>query len=241
MSYYQPLTCAFLLLIAIGLVRLRRQKAIWLPAVGLLCLFLLSWEPFAWLLSRPLEARYAADPRPNAQPQAIVVLASYVDPPTVLRPYSLPDTDTFARCTFAAWLYEHWRRLPILVSAGAGAKRDQPMPVMRQLLQRAGVPDAMIWSEERSRNTHENAMYAADILRQHGIHTIALVVEAQSMLRAEECFRKQAITVIPAPCNVYRLQFTFEEFLPGWKAIRRNETTLHEAAGLAWYWFRDWI
>jgi uncharacterized SAM-binding protein YcdF (DUF218 family) len=241
MSYYQPLTCAFLLLAAIGLVRLRHQGAIRLPALGLLLLFLLSWEPFAWLLSRPLEARYAAEAHANVQPQAIVVLASYVDPPTAHRPYSLPDSDTFARCAFAAWLYEHWNRPPILVAAGSSAQRDQPMPVMRQLLLRAGVPDAMIWSEDRSHNTHENAVYGANILRQHGIKTIALVVEAQSMLRAEGCFRKQAIHVVPAPCSFYRLQFTFEEFLPGWKAIRRNETTLHETAGLAWYWLHGWI
>ncbi len=241
MSYYQPLTLIFLLLTAIGLFRLRYHRATGLPALGLVGLFLISWEPFAWLLSRPLEARYAAHPYPGAQPQAIVVLASYVDPPTLRRPYSLPDSDTFARCAFAAWLYEHWNRPPILVSAGASAKLDQPTPVMRQLLQRVGVPDAMIWSEERSRNTHENAVYSADILRQHGINTIALVVEAQSMLRAERCFRKQAIRVIPVPCDFYRLHFTFEDFLPGWKAIRRNETTLHETAGLALYWFRGWI
>jgi uncharacterized SAM-binding protein YcdF (DUF218 family) len=207
----------------------------------LACLFLLLWQPFAWVLSRPLEVWYAQQPFPGAPAEAIVVLSSSADPPTYLTSYSIPDEDMYARCEFAAWLHRHWQPLPVLACAGVGAKRERPMPIMRQLLQRAGVPDAMIWSEERARNTHEQAVYAAQILRQHGISRIALVVEAQSMLRAEACFRKQGIVVVPAPCNFYKIPFTLEEFLPGWKAISRNEVTLHEMAGLVWYWLRGWI
>ena len=69
---------------------------------------------------------------------------------------------------------------------------------MREMLERDGIPETMIWTEERSRSTYENAVYGAEVLRSHGITTIALVVEAQSMLRAEACFRKQGITVVPA-------------------------------------------
>ena len=60
----------------------------------------------------------------------------------------------------------------------------------------------MIWTEERSRSTHENAVFGAEILRQHEIGRIALVIEARSMLRAESCFRKQGITVVAAPCEL---------------------------------------
>ena len=69
---------------------------------------------------------------------------------------------------------------------------------MREMLEREGIPETTIWTEERSRSTHENAAYGAEVLRSHGISTIALVVEAQSMLGAEACFRKQGITVVPA-------------------------------------------
>lgn len=241
MSYYQPLVLTFLVITAIGLIRLRNRCSVRLPAVGLLCLFLLSWEPCAWLLSRPLEIWYPAQPFPRAPAQAIVVLAEYVDPPTRLRPYSLAGAGTIERCEFAAWLYRQWHPLPILVVAGLGAAHEQPLSVMRRLLQQSGVPDAVIWSEDRSRNTHENAVYGSQILRQHGIRTIALVVEAQSMPRAAACFQKQGIEVVPAPCSFYGLTWTAEQFLPGWKGVNRNEVTLHESAGLVWYWFRGWI
>jgi uncharacterized SAM-binding protein YcdF (DUF218 family) len=130
----------------------------------------------------------------------------------------------------------------VVACGGLAVKAKQPLSVtMRELLQRAGVPDAMIWTEERSRTTHENAVFAADILRKHGISTIALVVEAQAMPRAEACFRKEGINVIPAPCEFIQFESPLEEFMPSWLAIQRNEGTLHEALGLAWYKLRGWI
>src|ERR1017187_1414482 len=112
---------------------------------------------------------------------------------------------------------------------------------MREMLEREGIPETTIWTEERSRSTHENAAYGAEVLRSHGISTIALVVEAQSMLRAEACFRKQGITVVPAASGYREWGCLSEELIPSWKAIQRNEVTLHEALGLAWYWMRGWI
>jgi len=242
MTYTRPLLLIFLVIASVGLVRLRQGKRSLLPIVGVLGLLLLSWHPMAWLLSRPLEARYPIRPFPPAPARAIVVLSSSVSPPLFERPYPLPDKETYQRCEFAAWLHKHWQPLPVVACGGLAVKAKQPLSVtMRELLQRAGVPDAMIWTEERSRTTHENAVFAADILRKHGISTIALVVEAQAMPRAEACFRKEGINVIPAPCEFIQFESPLEEFMPSWLAIQRNEGTLHEALGLAWYKLRGWI
>jgi uncharacterized SAM-binding protein YcdF (DUF218 family) len=109
------------------------------------------------------------------------------------------------------------------------------------MLEREGIPETSIWTEERSRSTYENAAFGAEILRMHGITMIALVVEAQSMLRADACFRKQGITVVPAASGYREWGPLSEELIPSWKAIQRNEVTLHETLGLAWYWLRGWI
>ena len=113
---------------------------------------------------------------------------------------------------------------------------------MRELLRRAGVPPDLIWTEENSRSTYENALFAAEILRKKGITKVALVVDATSMPRAAACLRKQGIQVLPAPCDfrVFGRPY-LDEFIPNWKAVRRNERTLHELVGLAWYWFRGRI
>ena len=112
---------------------------------------------------------------------------------------------------------------------------------MRQLLQQAGVAESMIWTEERSRSTYENAAEGARILRQHGIRKILLITSATDMLRAERCFRKQGLDVVPAPSAYRRFQPSLQELLPSWRAAAQNEHTLHETLGLAWYWVRGWI
>ncbi len=99
----------------------------------------------------------------------------------------------------------------------------------------------MIWTEERSRSTHENAVYAAEILRKNGIRTVALVVDAQSMRRAEACFRKQNINVVPAPSSFRLLGSLREELIPDPIAVAHNEVTMHEALAWCWYRFRGWI
>jgi uncharacterized SAM-binding protein YcdF (DUF218 family) len=112
---------------------------------------------------------------------------------------------------------------------------------MHDLLQDGGIPGSMIWTEERSRSTYENAVYGAAILRGRGIRTIALVVEARSMPRAAACFKRQGMVVIPAPSSFDEAPDSIDDFLPDWRAVGRNEVTLHELVGSAWYTIRGWM
>jgi uncharacterized SAM-binding protein YcdF (DUF218 family) len=238
MTYIEPLILILGLIGVAGLLLRRRA----LMAITIFGVLLVSWPPVDWLLARPLEARYSGRLLPASGAQAIVVLLSAVQMPRPKRPYPVPDQATFERCEYAAWLYHHWRHLPVLVSGGPERAGGRPISTaVREMLEREGIPETMIWTEERSRSTHENAAYGAEVLRSHGISTIALVVEAQSMLRAEACFRKQGITVVPAASGYREWGSLSEELIPSWKAIQRNEVTLHEALGLAWYWMRGWI
>jgi uncharacterized SAM-binding protein YcdF (DUF218 family) len=115
--------------------------------------------------------------------------------------------------------------------------------VMRDSLRLEGVPDSMIWSEEKSHSTYQNALYSAQILREKGIHRIVLVTEAYHMLRAEKSFRKQGLEVVPAACGyrAYGSRVYIDRLLPGWEPIAWNEDSLHEGVGLIWYWLHGWI
>ncbi len=242
MSYTELLLLVLLAICLTGFLRQRHCKRSWLLITGVAGIFLVSWPPFDWLLSRPLEVWYPVRPLQSAQPQAIVVLSGSVRPADPGRPYALPDAVTYERSEFAAWLHCHWRPLPVLACGGPDRNGGQPFSLaMREVLQKAGVPSSLIWTEDRSRSTHENAVYGAEILRQHGITTIALVVEAKSMMRAAACFRKQGITVLPAPCGSSELGPWRDDLFPRGKSIERNEVTLHETLGLAVYWLRGWI
>jgi uncharacterized SAM-binding protein YcdF (DUF218 family) len=201
---------------------------------------LLSLTPVAWLVSRPLEGWYDENPAPHGSADAIVILAGAVASPTPVRPYPLVGADTYVRFQHALWLFKHWSAQPIL-ACGGGQDQESYARAMRHLLEADGVPSDKIWIEDRSSSTYENALYAARILRQHGISRIALVTDARSMLRAEASFEKQGLTVVPAPFRFYSLAFTLEDLLPTWRAIEANGDTAHEIIGLLWYRLRGWV
>ena len=242
MTYTEPLLAVFFFVVLGALAFRRGEQRNRLLTLGTIGLFVVSWPPADWLLSRPLDGRYPVRPFAFAPVQAIVVLSSAVQPPDFERPYALADDETYRRCQHAAWIHQHLPGIPVLVSGGISRGSSQPaVVVMRHLLKQAGVSSDSIWSEDRSRTTYENALFSSQILRSKQIQTIALVVDATSMPRAEACFRKQGITVLPAPSRFRQFGPLAEEILPSWRAIRQNEATLHEVIGYGWYWIRCWV
>jgi uncharacterized SAM-binding protein YcdF (DUF218 family) len=90
-------------------------------------------------------------------------------------------------------------------------------------------------------NTHQSAVYGSEILRAHGASRIVLVVEANSMLRAELSFRRAGIQVVPAPVRYTRSPSEWKDFVPRFSGLVANEEILHEVLGLGWYKIRGWI
>src|SRR6267143_5147590 len=213
MSYLQPVFPALLFLAFVGLLRVWRRSTPhdrpWLLVISLAGVGLLSWNPMAWLFSRPLEIWYEQNPPPALQADAIVVLAGAVASPLPDRPYPMIGPDTYVRLQYASWLFKNWAAQPILASGG-GEDSESYSQTMRHFLESEGVPPDKIWVEDRSRSTYENALYGAQVLRKHRISRIALVTDARSMPRAAACFRKQGFTVVPAPFRFYNLNLTFE-------------------------------
>jgi uncharacterized SAM-binding protein YcdF (DUF218 family) len=244
-SYLEPALPVLLLLSLAGLVRgWRRSKPghrPWLLAIGVTGTLLLSMNAVAWMLSRPLEIWYENDPVLHESAEAIVILAGTIHPPTRNRPYTFASQDTYQRLQHGVWLFKHWKSLPILVCGGSLNERASRSLTMQHVLESEGVPSELIWIENQSSSTHENAEYGSQILRQHGISRIALVVEANSMLRAAASFRKAGITVIPAPIRFAELHFSIMDVFPDWSAIALNGETVHELVGLVWYRLRGWI
>jgi len=242
MTYTQPLLLVFSLAALFGLARVWRCRQMALLVAGIVGLILTSWPAVEWLLSRPLEARYPVRPfRATPGLQAIVVFSAAVSPPLYERPYPEAGYDTVERCAYAAWVYKQIGPVPVLACGGGKSSNSPAFAVtMRELLRQAGVPENMIWTEEASASTYENARFGAEILRGHGIGQVVLVVDARSMPRAAAVLEKQGIRVAPAPSR-FREWEGLRELLPGWEAIRGNEDTLHETLGFFWYRLRGWI
>lgn len=68
---------------------------------------------------------------------------------------------------------------------------------MRQFMMDLGVPAAAVLTEERSRNTRENAEMSARLLRERGIQKVLLVTSALHMRRAVHLFEQQGLVVHP--------------------------------------------
>jgi uncharacterized SAM-binding protein YcdF (DUF218 family) len=233
MTYLQPALLVFFVFTAVSLAR-RRRRAAW---VGLVLIFLWMWPPFAWLLSGSLEWFYPAAAMPAGDAQAIVVLGGATEPsnPSIPEPYV--GWGTYQRCKHAAWLYHHWRAVPIIASGGAGESDVVIAKLMRTTLEADGVPAAAIATEERSGSTYENGVFTAAMLRSRGIQKIALVTHAYHMLRSEKVFRKQGIEVSPAPCAAYTagLHLSIRNVFPSATALMADDNVLHEWVGLVCY------
>jgi uncharacterized SAM-binding protein YcdF (DUF218 family) len=248
MTYVQPLLSILIVVFAFEAYRYWRgpdgHKPV-LLSLAVIGLFLLSWLPLARLLLRPYEDLFPPRAFPAGDAQAIVVISGEMESPDPATHAHRAGRDTYARCLYAARLYKDWHALPILASGGPPRGKPHGVPdaaVMQQVLENAGVPQSMIWLEQRSLSTHENAAYSAQILRAKGVHQVVLVTSAIQMLRAELCFRKAGIAVTPAACDYASYgSYKIRDLLPNWSAIEINEDLLHETAGLLWYWIHGWI
>ncbi len=208
-----------------------------LLAVIALFLAVCSTPAFAqWLrrgLTRPYQAQVAAK-YPGAD--AIVVLGGgwmrdtedVLDNPSANDPHS--------RLGFGRLLYAAGRAPMILLSGGDGEAERMAASLVLQ-----DVPQAHLLIENRSRDTHENALYSAEILHRIGAHRILLVTSTIHMGRAAASFRKQGVEVIPAPAMPMPLRDWPVSF---WHARRialfRSGNYLHEYFGRWIYRLRGW-
>lgn len=203
------------------------------PAAAHLALFTL--EPYA----SPLEER-------PADAEAIVVFSAGVHEPQGPRTRAQMDEDSLDRCLLAARLYANGPPCPVLTSGGK-VYADEPGPayaaVLADFLGQLGVKPSDLVRQEASRNTHENAVECARILKEKGIGRVVLVVDAVDMHRAAACLRHEGIEVIPAPCHFRAVGSPSPEnaLLPGPRAAEQVERVWHEWLGLALYWGRGWL
>lgn len=179
--------------------------------------------------------------------EAIVILGGYVDPPRESRNYAVPGADTLARCLHGASLFREGTPCWTIV-VGGKIDSSQTGPgvaeVMRDFLVSQQVPQEYILLEDQSRNTYENAVASAKLLRDRGLNRAILVTDAASLSRATKCFHLQGFDVIPSGCRFRTsegFRFSVGAFLPSIDAAQEFSEAWHEWLGLAWYWLRGRI
>ena len=94
----------------------------------------------------------------------------------------------------------------------------------------------VVWRENQSRNTAENAEYTAALLQQNGVEHALLVTSAYHMPRAIYAFSHYGIGITPAPTAfIGRSKGPVLKWLPSAAALAQSQLALHEYLGLLVY------
>ena len=189
------LLCVLALLFA-GLSWNRFSSSTLMLAVG--WLYLCSTALFANFLSSTLERGF--EPRAMSvieKADAIVLLGGATRGDTPMG--RLADLNQHAdRLVHAVALYKA-RKAPVVLLSGGGAGDGRPEALqMKDVLEVMGIPVEHVLLEKQSRNTHDNAVNSARILKDRGMHRILLVTSAYHMRRALGVFERQGLEVVPA-------------------------------------------
>lgn len=146
------------------------------------------------------------------------------------------------RFTNALWLYRAGRVRRIIISGGSGAvltTQGTEAGSLRTLLRLAGVPDADILVEGRSRNTRENALFTKELLTNHlNIKSLVLVTSAFHERRALGCFAQVGLHPQPFPADFRTSDRSWTPdywLLPSPNALSDWSTLLHELSGWVVY------
>jgi uncharacterized SAM-binding protein YcdF (DUF218 family) len=134
---------------------------------------------------------------------AIVLLGGGTESPESPRPITEINS-AGDRVLYAAWLYQQGKAPVILASGGLldwELHQTTSAQNMKTLLQMIGVPTDAILLQPESRNTYEDALYSARLLKEKGIRRILLVTSAWHMPRSVRLFQAQGLEVVPAPTD----------------------------------------
>jgi uncharacterized SAM-binding protein YcdF (DUF218 family) len=232
-----------LFVIAFGLWRLfRRGRGAGLVGAGFVLLASMAFLPVGAALLRPLEDRFPVQTLDMPAPDAIVVLGGAVDERIAGARGQVQLNDAAERMTAGAALALRFPGAKLVFSGGSGALIRQGAPeadVARKLWRELGIPEDRMLFEDRSRNTHENALFTRELMSPRAEKKRwLLVTSAWHMPRAMGAFRALDMNPVAFPVD-FRTYGTDEDWRPpfdGALALRNAETAWREWVGLIAYW-----
>jgi uncharacterized SAM-binding protein YcdF (DUF218 family) len=220
-----------------------RRAGRWLLTISAFAMIVIAVVPWSAVLIRPLENRFP--PISDVPPEAagIITLGGAVNQfLTVDRGQTSLSGGAERLTTFVA-LARRYPKLRLVYSGGSGSLTRQDLKetlVARRLFAEIGFDPTRVLYEDRSRNTHENAILTRELVNPAPGERWVLLTSASHMPRAVGVFRKAGWTVIPYPVDYS----TFESGGYGlWHGLGSGLSSLtrglHEWVGLVAYWMLD--
>ncbi len=237
-------------LLSFGLF-LKKEK--WRKRSLQLCLVLLLFFSNSWISTLVLNA-WETPPMLVADMEApydlAIVLSGYAK-----LGYDLPNEEQlfpFAgasnRLHHAVELYKLGKVKKILLSGGSGYVVNQEISESREVkryLLRMGLPESDIIVEPASRNTHENALFTAELLKKINPQPkkILLITSAHHLPRARKCFTKVGLSVTPFAVDPTSnsTPFHLSHLVPHLSALNTWQSLFKEWIGCFVYWMKGWL
>jgi uncharacterized SAM-binding protein YcdF (DUF218 family) len=239
-----PLPLLLLGLLAI-LVFYHRRSARWLLALVLILFYVLS-VPYAVL---PL-VQWLEGPRPTQE-----ALRPHYDVAIMLTGIVYLGVSSYDHIEFN----EHVERVltgvsfvkrgiadKLLIVGGSGslsAVRGSEAALLRTFVLEFGLRDEQVLTEQTSRNTYENAVYAAEIIRAGQYRDLVLITSALHIQRAAAAFHKQGLfpDLYPVDFQSSDRRGNVFDFYPSPKILHLATQVMHEWIGRVMYRLQGYI
>ena len=216
-------------IVGLALIDRHRRLGRSLATLGVLLLVLVSLPAVADFLVRFVDDSPPFNVAQASAAQAIVILGGGIK-----RAAPEYGGDTMGRLTLERVRYgarvARMTNLPVMVVGGRPSSSTEPEgAIMRAALEdEFGVK--VRWIEDRSQNTHENAVMAAAILLPAGVTRVVLVAHGFDMPRATAEFAAAGVATIPAPTGLLprRRDEALLDYVPSAEALQWSYYALYE-------------
>lgn len=147
-------------------------------------------------------------------------------------------------------LYQEGKIRKIIITGGAPGLVENEVKealVLKQFLISIHIPETDMLIESESRNTRENALYTAALLKQNGLdqsNRLLLITSAYHMRRSLACFRKAGLTLTPYSVDQQAGQRRFypdRVLIPSTETLNEWNMLIHEWIGFICYFFAGYL
>ncbi len=247
-GFLQPSALIGLLLVAGAILAAfgRRRIGIRLLAAGAFLYALFGFFPLGnWLLIA-LEMRAGtAEESSLADAAGLIVLGGAVGKPPPSRTSVTHLNDAADRMVAAVVLAAKYPAMPVIFTGGRadlfeGAEGDAEAVLAARFFDQFGIKPPRLQLESMSRNTHENAVLTAKLLRPTPGQKWILVTSASHMQRAKGLFEAEGFRILPWPVD-FKTRGTRDmwRFFPEpAEGLRRTDYSIKEWVGYFVSWSR---
>ena len=208
---------------------------------SILLLAICGFSPLGNALILPLEQRFPPWNPARGSPDGIVVLGGAFETTVAPARGEISLNEAADRMTSAVELARKYPDARIVFSGGSGhlvyaGSTEAELAV--RLFENLGVPASRVLTEDRSRDTDENAKFSKAIASPKPGERWLLVTSAHHMPRAIGAFRRVGFEIAAYPVD-WRTRGS-EDLARGFRTasdgLKRTDTAVHEWIGLVAYW-----